>query len=93
MVGADKREKEAVEKLTTEKERLVGLEGRWNKEKALVDKILDLRAKLRSASQKVEGTDSKLEAKAEGAKGEPKAAPAAAIRCPVMLLLELMATR
>jgi len=78
VVGADKREKEAVEKLTTEKERLVGLEARWNKEKALVDKILDLRAKLRSASQKVEGTDSKLESKAEAAKGETKAAPAPA---------------
>ena len=47
VVGADKREKEAAQKLATEKERLVGLEARWNKEKALVDKILDLRAKLR----------------------------------------------
>jgi len=78
VVGADKREREAAQKLTTEKERLVGLEARWNKEKALVDKILDLRSKLRSASQKVEGTDSKLEAKAEAAKGEAKAAPAPA---------------
>jgi type VI secretion system protein VasG len=78
VVGADKREKDAAQKLTTEKERLVGLEARWNKEKTLVDKILDLRAKLRSASQKVEGTDSKLEAKAEAAKGEAKAVPAPA---------------
>jgi len=85
VVGADKREKEAAQKLATEKERLVGLEARWNKEKALVDKILDLRAKLRAASQKVEGTDSKLEAKAEVAKGEPKAAPAPTIDRPAML--------
>jgi type VI secretion system protein VasG len=85
VVGADKREKEAAEKLATEKERLVGLEARWNKEKALVDKILDLRAKLRTASQKVEGTNSKLEVKAEAAKGEAKAAPAPAIDRPAVL--------
>jgi type VI secretion system protein VasG len=75
--GAAKRETEAGEKLAAEKERLIGLEERWNKEKALVDQILDLRSQLRAASGKVEGTDSKLEAKVDAAKTEA-AAPAAA---------------
>jgi type VI secretion system protein VasG len=75
IAGAAKRETEAGEKLAAEKQRLVGLEDRWNKEKALVDQILDLRSQLRAASGKVEGTDSKLEGKAEAAKtGAPKAA-------------------
>ena len=74
IAGAAKRETEANEKLAAEKVRLVGLEERWNSEKALVDKILDLRSQLRAASGKVEGTDSKLEAKAEAPKaGAPKA--------------------
>ena len=75
--GAAKRETEAGEKLVAEKERLTGLEERWNKEKALVDQILDLRSQLRAASGKVEGTDSKLEAKVDAAKTDA-AAPAPA---------------
>jgi type VI secretion system protein VasG len=75
--GAAKREAEAGEKLAAEKERLIGLEERWNKEKALVDQILDLRSQLRAASGKVEGTDSKLEAKVDAAKTDvPAPAPA-----------------
>jgi type VI secretion system protein VasG len=66
--GAAKRQTEAAEKLAAEKARLVVLEERWNKEKALVEQILDLRSQLRAASGKVEGTDSKLEAKADAAK-------------------------
>jgi type VI secretion system protein VasG len=75
--GAAKRETEAGEKLVAEKERLTGLEERWNKEKALVDQILDLRSQLRAASGKVESTDSKLEAKVDAAK-----APAAKTDAP-----------
>jgi type VI secretion system protein VasG len=75
--GAAKRETEAGEKLAAEKERLIGLEERWNKEKALVDQILDLRSQLRAASGKVEGTDSKLEAKVDAPKADA-AAPAPA---------------
>jgi type VI secretion system protein VasG len=75
--GAAKRETEAGEKLVAEKERLTGLEERWNKEKALVDQILDLRSQLRAASGKVEGTDSKLAAKVDAAKTDA-AAPAPA---------------
>jgi type VI secretion system protein VasG len=68
--GAAKRQTEATEKLAVEKNRLVGLEERWNKEKALVEQILDLRGQLRAASGKVEGTDSKLEAKVDAAKAD-----------------------
>jgi type VI secretion system protein VasG len=71
--GADKRMAEAQTKLATEKERLAGLEDRWNKEKAIVDQVLDLRRQLRGEVGKVEGTQSSLEAEAEAAKGAVKA--------------------
>jgi type VI secretion system protein VasG len=84
IAGAAKRETEANEKLAAEKLRLVGLEERWNSEKALVDRILDLRSQLRAASGKVEGTDSKLEAKVDSPKpGAPKADAAVAAKPPV----------
>jgi type VI secretion system protein VasG len=51
--------------LTLERERLVGLEKRWNDERALVDELLSLRAQLRDGAQPVEGTGSALEAAAE----------------------------
>ena len=50
--------------LAAEKERLAALEARWNEERALVDELLALRAKLRDGAQPVEGTGSKLEAAA-----------------------------
>jgi len=51
-VGLDtaERQKNAEEKLAAEKERLAGLESRWEAEKALVEPILSLRAKLREAT-------------------------------------------
>ncbi len=61
------RKADAEVKLAAERERLVGLEGQWEKEKALVDKILEIRGKLRTGSGKVEGTASALEAAAEQA--------------------------
>jgi len=76
--GAAKRETEAKEKLAAEKVRLGSLEERWNSEKALVDQILDLRSQLRAASGKIEGTDSKLEGKADAAKVDGPKAKAAA---------------
>jgi type VI secretion system protein VasG len=75
VAGADKRMAEAQEKLAKEKERLVGLEARWNQEKVLVDKILELRGKLRESSGKVEGTASKLEAEAAKSAAKPDAPP------------------
>ena len=58
-VGARAHETEVA--LAAEKERLAGLEQRWNDERALVDELLALRAQLRDGAQPVEGTGSKLE--------------------------------
>ena len=73
-IGIDigKREADANESLTTERARLVTLEARWNEERALVDELLALRAKLRAGIRPVEGTASALEAAAE--KAMPEAA-------------------
>jgi type VI secretion system protein VasG len=56
-VGLDtvEREKLAQSRLADESAKLAVLEGRWNAEKALVDRILDLRARLRAKTGKVEG--------------------------------------
>ncbi len=65
-IGIDigKREEEATEKITADRAKLVELEARWNEERALVDELLALRAKLRAGIRPVEGTGSKLEADA-----------------------------
>lgn len=82
-VGIDTaaREEAARKKLAAEHERLATLDERWNGEKALVGNILDLRARLRGAVGKVEGTASELEQAAEAAAAETaapeEAAPAA----------------
>jgi type VI secretion system protein VasG len=68
-IGIDtaRRSAEAEEALAAEQDRLEGLERRWNDERALVDELLALRAKLRDGSRPVEGTGSKLEAAASEA--------------------------
>jgi type VI secretion system protein VasG len=72
-VGARAHETEVA--LAAEKERLTGLEQRWNDERALVDELLALRAQLRDGAQPVEGTGSKLEtAAAEPAQNEAERA-------------------
>ncbi|TDP62853.1 type VI secretion system ATPase TssH [Roseateles toxinivorans] len=48
------RGNEVASKLAGERERLVALEGRWKEEKAIVDKILALRASLRGPDQPVD---------------------------------------
>ncbi|HXE21148.1 MAG TPA: type VI secretion system ATPase TssH [Rhodoferax sp.] len=65
-VGVDvaEREANANEKLATQKARLEKLEADWQAEKALVEQVLALRAKLRGDTAPVEGTGSKLEAAA-----------------------------
>ncbi len=73
-IGIDigKRNTDAQTMLDEERARLVGLETRWNDERALVDQLLSLRAQLRDGAQPVEGTGSKLEAAAEAeAPGTP----------------------
>ena len=63
-IETGKRAADANELLTAERERLAGLETRWNDERAFVDQLLSLRARLRDGAQPVEGTGSKLEAAA-----------------------------
>ncbi|MDH5673555.1 MAG: type VI secretion system ATPase TssH [Myxococcales bacterium] len=53
--------------LDQEEERLQLLEKRWQSEKALVDRILAIRAELRGSDKKVEGTASELEAETQEA--------------------------
>ena len=80
-IGIDtgKREAEASDLLSKERERLAALDARWAEEKALVDELLALRAKLRAGILPVEGTGSKLEAAAaDAAEAEGLAASAAA---------------
>ncbi|QSA96398.1 type VI secretion system ATPase TssH [Methylococcus sp. EFPC2] len=58
-VGIDtaEREAQANEKLADEHARLAQLEERWNSEKALVEQVLDLRAKLRAGGKPVDTTE------------------------------------
>ncbi|MCZ8076792.1 MAG: AAA family ATPase, partial [Paucibacter sp.] len=63
-IAIGKREEEASLALAEERARLAALDLRWSEEKALVDQLLDLRAKLRAGIRPVEGTGSKLEADA-----------------------------
>jgi type VI secretion system protein VasG len=61
------------QKLAQEEERRGVLEQRWEQEKALVEKILELRARLRGTDAPVEGTGSKLEQQAAAAAKKPAA--------------------
>jgi type VI secretion system protein VasG len=69
-VGVDVAERKAAagEKLAAGESRRGELEARWQAEKEVVDRILDIRAKLRQGREKVEGTGSKLEAAAQAEK-------------------------
>ena len=72
-VAAADRRKSAEEKLAAAETRRGELEARWQAEKAVVDRILDLRAKLRKGHEKVEGTGSRLEAAAQAEKAGTQA--------------------
>jgi type VI secretion system protein VasG len=65
------RETHVQELLTAEETRLAALEARWQEERALVDRLLALRASLRGGVQPVEGTGSVLEAAAESSASVP----------------------
>ncbi|WP_295990004.1 type VI secretion system ATPase TssH [Rugamonas sp.] len=82
-IGIDigKRAADAHDLLGAERERLSGLEARWNEERVLVDQLLALRARLRDGAQPVEGTGSKLEA-AAGTEAPAAASTAAAAATP-----------
>ena len=77
-IGIDtgKRAADANELLSAERDRLAGLEARWNDERVLVDQLLSLRAQLRDGAQPVEGTGSKLETAAGAAAPVTKTAMA-----------------
>ncbi len=66
-IGVDTAVRDALakEQLAAEQDRLAKLDARWQAEKGLVDRLLDLRAKLRGATEPVEGTASKLEQSVE----------------------------
>ncbi|HMW21864.1 MAG TPA: type VI secretion system ATPase TssH, partial [Burkholderiaceae bacterium] len=67
--------------LAAEQERLAGLKARWDAERALVDRLLALRARLRGALEAVEPTGSALEAQVAQAAQvahAPQAVPAEA---------------
>ena len=72
-VETEMRKADAAAQLEAETQRLATLEGRWNCERELVEKVLDLRAKLRGETGKVEGTQSKLEKAADGRRQDRKA--------------------
>lgn len=74
-IGIDTAKRSALveEQLTKERARLDSLQTRWQSEKALVDRLLALRARLRDGAAPVEGTGSALEKGA--AQAAPKDAP------------------
>ena len=77
-VNVGSRRGDVDEKLAKERERLVGLEKRWQDEKGIVDKVLALRAQLRGDDKPVDrpaaGEGGTVDAPAAGA--APEAAPA-----------------
>jgi len=75
------RRRDAEEKLGLERERLAGLESRWTEEKALVDRILALRSRLRAGAKPVDAPAAAAGAAAPapapgGTAGMPSPAPA-----------------
>jgi type VI secretion system protein VasG len=68
-IDASGRRKSAEEQLADNEQRRADLEERWASEKTLVDRILDIRAKLRQGADRVEGTGSTLEQAAQAQKG------------------------
>src|SRR5688500_7397849 len=91
------RKQAAEGKKTAAEEKRVALEQRWTDERALVDRILAIRADLRKGSERVEGTGSVLEQAAQAQKAAASGVavadpPAAATVAPIdreALLTEL----
>jgi type VI secretion system protein VasG len=90
VVGVEtaERKADAAARLKEESERLEKLEARWNSERELVEKVLELRAKLRGDMGKVEGTASKLEKAADAAATTTKVEKAPAAPLPPAPLTE-----
>lgn len=64
-IDASDRRTSAEAYLAEDRERLTALEKRWEEEKGIVDRILELRAQLRGGGHPVEGTGSALEQAAD----------------------------
>jgi type VI secretion system protein VasG len=89
-IDAKERRKAAEERLAESEARRGTLEERWQAEKKLVDRILDIRAKLRAGHEKVEGTGSKLEAAAQAQKAADAPAEGLSAEQRASLLAELI---
>jgi type VI secretion system protein VasG len=63
-IEVESREQQCETQVAAERKRLEVLEANWQREKGLVDQILEIRAQLRGAVGQVEGTGSALEAAA-----------------------------
>jgi type VI secretion system protein VasG len=72
------RQTHAADLLTQAKVRLGGLEENWQREKSLVEKILEHRQRLRAGALPVEGTGSSLEKAAAAKAAAPAATPGSA---------------
>ena len=98
-IGIDTREREAAVSaaLASERERQAQLQARWQAEKALVDRLLALRARLRGPGDPVEGTGSALERQAgdaaAGAEPPAQAAPSLTDAERAEVLAELQAVQ
>jgi type VI secretion system protein VasG len=87
-VGVDTLERKtaAEQKLGADQASLTELESRWQKEKILVESILEIRGKLRNVIGKIEGTDTPLEAATDAAAKQTSVVTAmAAAQAPVEL--------
>ena len=67
-IDAAERRKAAEERLASNEQRRTELEARWQAERGIVDRILDIRARLRQGHERVEGTGSTLEQAAQAQK-------------------------
>jgi type VI secretion system protein VasG len=67
-VETEVREKDAREKLASERERLASLDERWKSEKDLVDRLLKIRAELRGAGGAIEKSKEEVSAPPDRAK-------------------------
>jgi type VI secretion system protein VasG len=89
-IDAGDRRTAATEQLTAAEARSRELDERWQKERQLVDRILAIRAELRTGSERVEGTGSKLEKEtAAQATAEPPPAQPISAEARAKLLAEL----
>jgi type VI secretion system protein VasG len=79
-IDASAREASARAALAAERDRLGGLEDRWGAEKALVDKVLALRAQLREGAAPVDGSSATQDRAAQDRATQDRAAQLAELK-------------